>query len=271
MTAPPGSGRNHLQLQWFNYCEPGAAAGRTALAEAPGPRRANIPSITGVVAARTAGRHQHEGNTRAMKFPRLTAIALAAACAAAPALAANDTPTANASGTATVTTDQGKSATATTPTVTETTPTTTVTTTTNAGSPATATTGGMAPIGTAMVNTGKSTTTVTDNANNNALPHQRNPVLADNNMPRAGKVIGSDVYNMQDKKVGSVDDILMGANGQPDQAVLSVKNKLVLVPFDRLVFGNAQANGDNRVILPDETRDALSAMPEFHYNGQNKG
>ena len=76
---------------------------------------------------------------------------------------------------------------------------------------------------------------------------------------------------MQDKKVGSVDDVLMGVNGQLDQAVLSVKDKLVLVPFDKLVFGNTKVSSDNRVILPDETRDALGGMPEFHYNSQNKG
>ena len=105
----------------------------------------------------------------------------------------------------------------------------------------------------------------------NALPHQRNPVLADNGQPRASKIIGSYVYNMQDQKVGSVDDVLMGVNGQPDQVVLSVKDKLVLVPFDKLVFGNTIVNRDNRVILPDETRDALGSMPDFHYNSQNKG
>lgn len=210
-----------------------------------------------------------------MKFPTLTAIALAAAFAAAPALAANDTSPADASGTATVPKDQDKSAattTPTTPTVVETNPTATTTppavTETNPATTA-ATTETTVPVGTATVNNGKEARNV--NANDNALPHQRNPVLADNGQPRAGKVIGSDVYNMQDKKVGSVDDILMGVNGQPDQAVISVKNKLVLVPFNKLVFGNTQASGDNRVILPDETRDALSAMPEFHYNSQNKG
>lgn len=206
-----------------------------------------------------------------MKLPTLTAITLVTTLAAVPAFAQNDqTP------------QPGKTAGATTAAA---------TTDTNTGNPPAVTTvtkpmgtasavtgtGSNAEIGTATVTSDKKTNTnvadmstaKTDTAN--ALPHQRNPVLADNGQPRASKIIGSNVYNMQDQKVGSVDDVLMGVNGQPDQAVISVKDKLVLVPFDKLVFGNTKVNSDNRVILPDETRDALANMPEFHYNMQNKG
>lgn len=209
-----------------------------------------------------------------MKFPTLTAITLATALAAMPAFAA-DQPSDNAAGTATVRTNNANTNAAAPPGIA---PGPTAATVNANAAPAAP--GTNAEIGTATVNTGNNNpnnTNVANNPNNpnnnpNAgLPHQRNPVLADNGQPRAGKVIGSDVYNMQDKKIGSVDDILMGENGQPDQAVLSVKNKLVLVPFSKLVFGNTQISGDNRVILPDETRDALSTLPEFHYNSQNKG
>lgn len=232
-----------------------------------------------------------------MKFPTLTAITFATALAVVPAIAQDKTtPPADASGPATVISkDNNKDAAAVTtnagpgkeadvtavmPPVTAVTPPATTATPAPA---TTATTATNAEMGTATVTTGKNTATVTTGKNNemvkadnakienaNALPHQRNPVLADNGQPRAGKIIGSDVYNMQDKKVGSVDDILMGVGGQPDQAVISVKSKLVLVPFDKLIFGNTQVNGDNRVILPDETRDALAAQPDFHYNSQNR-
>jgi hypothetical protein len=209
-----------------------------------------------------------------MKLPTLTAITLTAALAAVPALAQNDaTPQPGKSaGTMTTTTTAAtdtKTDTANTPAVTTTTaPMETV----NTATP----TGNNAEIGTATVSSDKKTNMVAGmdtakNDNANALPHQRNPVLADNGQPRASKIIGSNVYNMQDKKVGSVDDVLMGVNGQPDQAGISVKDKLVLVPFDKLVFGNTKVNSDNRVILPDETRDALANLPEFHYNSQNKG
>jgi PRC-barrel domain protein len=186
-----------------------------------------------------------------MKFPTLTAVTLATALAGVPALA-NDQPAAPAK-----TPDAAANGMESTI---KATPAPAVTAETN---PA-------ASIGTATVNS-KDNKTGQAEAAVSLLPHQRNPVLADNGQPRAGKVIGSDVYNMQDKKIGSVDDILMGANGEPDQAVLSVKGKYVLVPFSRLVFGNTKTNGDNRVILPDETAANLKALPEFRYHSENKG
>jgi hypothetical protein len=201
-----------------------------------------------------------------MKFPTLTAITLAVALAAVPALARDDAASAAKTPDTTAAVTPGT----TTAAVTTTTPepgsnaaAPAVTAETNATNPA-------ANLGTATVNS-KDNRADKDSANANALPHERNPVLADNCRPRASKVIGSTVYNMQDKKIGTVDDILMGENGQPDQAVLSVKGKLVAMPFNQLVFGNTKVNSDNRVILPDETASALNTLPEFHYRANNKG
>jgi len=205
-----------------------------------------------------------------MTFPTLTAITLATALAAAPAIAQTDntTPPPNASGTATVISKDNNTTTNAGPGKQADVAVMPPASTAGAGPAATNAEPGTATVVTKNANNGANANANADNAN--ALPHQRNPVLADNGQPRAGKIIGSDVYNMQDKRVGSVDDILMGVGGQPDQAVISVKNKLVLVPFDKLIFGNTQVNGDNRVIMPDETRDALAQQPEFHYNSQNQ-
>lgn len=98
-----------------------------------------------------------------------------------------------------------------------------------------------------------------------STPSQRNPVLADNGDSRAGKVIGSTVYSEQDKKLGSVDDILLGQGGSSPQAVISANGKLVLVPYSRLEFGNTKQSADNRVILRGETPDSLKKLPGFHY------
>ncbi len=123
------------------------------------------------------------------------------------------------------------------------------------------------PIGTANVVPNKNN----NNANNNALPHQRNPVLADNGLPRAGKMIGSNVFDTQNKHVGSVSDILMGWNGRPDKVVLNLANgnKKVLVPFKDFVFGDAQISAHNRVILPNQTEAALNQQPAFAYHANN--
>ena len=138
-------------------------------------------------------------------------------------------------------------------------------------------TGAVAPavanpsIGTATVKTKNNNN---DNNANAALPHQRNPVLADNGMPRASHVIGSGVYNSQDQKLGTVNQIQMGENGAPDQAVIAVNNgnnHHELVPFRKLVFGNTRISGNNRVILPDATVAQLDQLPPFVYNGNGNG
>ena len=101
-------------------------------------------------------------------------------------------------------------------------------------------------------------------------PSQRNPLLADNGDVRMSKLIGTDVYNQQDKKIGSVDDVLAGTNGRPD-VILKVNGKLVQVPWDKLQFGNAQQNSDNKVIMSGETQSALAGQPTFHYHTNSRG
>ncbi len=98
-----------------------------------------------------------------------------------------------------------------------------------------------------------------------STPSERNPVLADNGDSRTSKVVGSDVYNEQDKKLGSVDDVLLGQGGTDPKAVLSVDGKLVEVPYDKLEFGDTKQSSHNRVILRGETVDGLKKMAAFHY------
>jgi hypothetical protein len=94
-----------------------------------------------------------------------------------------------------------------------------------------------------------------------------NPLLTDNGSVRVGKLIGADVYNSQDQKLGSVDGVVVNKNGEP-QAVLSVKNKLVEVPWNKLQFGNAQQNSDNKVMLGDMTKSQLDGMQTFRYTSK---
>ena len=101
--------------------------------------------------------------------------------------------------------------------------------------------------------------------NNNWRPSQRNPLLADNADARASKVIGTSVYNSQNQKLGSVDDILLGTNGV--FAVISTNNKQVAVPFGDLMFGNATNQGDEKLVMPEETQARLNTLPVFHRYG----
>jgi hypothetical protein len=82
---------------------------------------------------------------------------------------------------------------------------------------------------------------------------------------RASKISGSAVYNAQDERVGSVDDLIIGQGDRALYAVLSVGgflgmgSHLVAVPYNRLSVSN------DKVILSDATKDSLKSMPEFKY------
>jgi sporulation protein YlmC with PRC-barrel domain len=113
------------------------------------------------------------------------------------------------------------------------------------------------------------TATVNTTTAGASMPSQRNPVLADNGDVRMSKLIGTDVYNTQDQKLGSVDDVLMSPSGQPD-VVLKVNGNLYQVPWTKLQFGNAKNNGDNKVIMPNTTQNAFANQPQFHYHANNR-
>ncbi|HSU07093.1 MAG TPA: PRC-barrel domain-containing protein [Acetobacteraceae bacterium] len=107
-----------------------------------------------------------------------------------------------------------------------------------------------------------------NNGNNgNKRPSQRNPTLADNGDARASKVIGTDVYNNQNQKIGSIDDVLIGRNGV--WAVISTDKQKVAVPFQHFVFGDANRNGNDKLVLPGATQARLDSMPAFNYDATN--
>jgi sporulation protein YlmC with PRC-barrel domain len=110
-------------------------------------------------------------------------------------------------------------------------------------------------------------------ANGYTTPSARNGVMTDNGGMRTSKIVGSSVYNDQNQKIGSVDDLVIG----PDKtlrAVVSVGgflgmgSKLVEVPFDRLQFGNTKSSSDNRVVMPGMTKEQLTSMPDYHYTNR---
>jgi len=111
----------------------------------------------------------------------------------------------------------------------------------------------------------------TDNGYN--TPSARNSALTDNGGMRASKIVGSSVYNDKDEKVGSVDDLIIGSDKTLHAVIdvggiMGIGGKKVEVPFDRLQFGNVKGSSDNRVVLPGVNKDALNAMPEYHYAQQ---
>lgn len=95
-------------------------------------------------------------------------------------------------------------------------------------------------------------------------PSQRNPLLTDNGEVRIGKMVGTAIYNKNDQKVGSVDDVIAGQNGQL-QVIVATSGKKVAVPWDHVQFGDAKLNSDNKVLMPDATQKGLDSLPPFSY------
>lgn len=114
------------------------------------------------------------------------------------------------------------------------------------------------------------------NANNHQaakqLPSQRNKLLSDNGDVRIAKLIGTTVFSSDDKKLGHVEDVLMGRAGEP-QVILAVagSDKKVVLSWSKLQFGNARKDSDNAVILPGVTKAALNGLPSFRYHQGKSG
>jgi sporulation protein YlmC with PRC-barrel domain len=99
---------------------------------------------------------------------------------------------------------------------------------------------------------------------------------------RASKLIGVDVYNQQNEKLGEINELIMTSNGQIAGAVIGVGGFLgmgerdVMVPLNQLRFSNegstttGSASDGDRKWYPDRAvlntnKDQLKQMPEFKY------
>jgi hypothetical protein len=99
---------------------------------------------------------------------------------------------------------------------------------------------------------------------------EQNPLLTDSASVRIGKLIGTDVYNDKDQKLGTVDGVVMGTNGHP-QVIVSHDGKLYPVAWNKMKFGDAKKNDDNKAMIPNMTKDQFGKMQEFHYNARQTG
>jgi sporulation protein YlmC with PRC-barrel domain len=83
---------------------------------------------------------------------------------------------------------------------------------------------------------------------------------------RMSKVIGSNVTNDKDEKVGTIDDVIADKK-QVSFAVLQVGGflgmggHLVVVPYDQLVIDDT----GKKITLPGASKDALKNLSEYKY------
>jgi hypothetical protein len=82
---------------------------------------------------------------------------------------------------------------------------------------------------------------------------------------RVTKIVGSNVVNDANEKIGTVEDLLVGRDDSVLYAIVSVGgflgmgDKLVAVPFGALKIGN------DSLVLPEGTKDQLKLLPKFEY------
>jgi sporulation protein YlmC with PRC-barrel domain len=87
---------------------------------------------------------------------------------------------------------------------------------------------------------------------------------------RASKMIGSTVYDVQNRNIGSIKDIVLGKDGKVDAVVLDVGSflgmggKYVAVPLSDIKTDN------NRLTL-DRTKEQLRQMAEYRLENKNTG
>jgi sporulation protein YlmC with PRC-barrel domain len=88
---------------------------------------------------------------------------------------------------------------------------------------------------------------------------------------RISKLLGSSVFNDQNEKVGTLDDLIMKDGNKVVMAVVSVGgflgigNKLVAIPYDQLRL--EENKDEQKVTMPGGSKDVLNAMPTFTYSG----
>jgi sporulation protein YlmC with PRC-barrel domain len=79
------------------------------------------------------------------------------------------------------------------------------------------------------------------------------------------QLLGHDIYNDRNQKIGKFDDIIVSPKRTVSHAIIGVGvflglvKKDVAIPMDQLQLVN------NRFILKGATKDALLAMPAFEY------
>jgi sporulation protein YlmC with PRC-barrel domain len=100
---------------------------------------------------------------------------------------------------------------------------------------------------------------------------------------RASKLVGVNVYNDQNEKVGEISEIIIDSKGAVAGAVVGVGGFLgmgehdVLIPMNKFVFANkagktttGQTSTNKKEWYPDRavlnaTKDELKALPAFKY------
>jgi sporulation protein YlmC with PRC-barrel domain len=88
---------------------------------------------------------------------------------------------------------------------------------------------------------------------------------------RASKLLGADIYNAENEKVGKLDDFIIGTDDQISTAIISVGGFLGLGSRKVSVSSDLlEGNDKGQIVLPIATKEKLMALPEFRYITEEK-
>ncbi len=90
------------------------------------------------------------------------------------------------------------------------------------------------------------------------------------NEMRASKMIGSTVYDRQNRDIGKVSDVILGRDAKVDAVIVDVGSFLGMGGKDVAVRPNDIKTDHNRLTL-DVTKEQLQQMPKYSLTERNTG
>jgi sporulation protein YlmC with PRC-barrel domain len=103
-----------------------------------------------------------------------------------------------------------------------------------------------------------------------ATSHDTLPHSIQTDEIRASKMIGSAVYDVQNRKIGSVDDVILNKTGKIDAVVIDVGSFLGMGGKDVAVPPSDIKTDNNRLTL-DRTKEQLQQMASYDLKNGNTG
>ena len=82
---------------------------------------------------------------------------------------------------------------------------------------------------------------------------------------RSSKLIGIDVYNETNEKIGTIEELIVDKSSRVENVVLGVGGFLGMGKHDVAIRVNNFKLVEGKITLPGATQDAVKAMPAFEY------
>jgi sporulation protein YlmC with PRC-barrel domain len=79
------------------------------------------------------------------------------------------------------------------------------------------------------------------------------------------QILGKTVYNEQNQKVGTIDDLIVAPDTTVSFAIVGAGGFAGLGKHDVAIPMNQLKEQNGRIILPGATKEAIKALPKFEY------